>query len=316
MDDKGELATDTATWQFNFKFSLGGDMFAQDSIELLKSSGLQFERHEHDGIDPTLFAEVIMTSGLVLNEDVTWLSFHSGYDLGHLLKLLTNTNLPQVEGEFFELLRIYFPKVYDVKYLMKSCRYLKGGLQEVADQLEVRRIGPQHQAGSDSLLTGLTFFRMKEMFFEDNMDESRYCGYLYGLGLSYTNGDGGFVGAARCRLTSLSTGAAKSSRGRAVGTRLQVGQRANRPPVVPLPRLALPHPLPRVSEPQSHLTQELPLDRALLQGRAGLLRIVRWMQIPHLPARPVQVKRMRLTKMELIRTAVKMVVKPPLLKMW
>ena len=54
-----------------------------------------------------------------------------------MLKILTNTNLPAEEQEFFELLRIYFPNIYDVKYLMKSCRNLKGGLQEVADQLEV-----------------------------------------------------------------------------------------------------------------------------------------------------------------------------------
>lgn len=46
---------------------------------------------------------------------------------------------------------------------MKSCKNLKGGLQEVADQLEIDRIGCQHQAGSDSLLTGMTFFRMKEV---------------------------------------------------------------------------------------------------------------------------------------------------------
>lgn len=48
---------------------------------------------------------------------------------------------------------------------MKSCKFLKGGLQEVADQLELLRIGPQHQAGSDSLLTGMAFFKMKEVYF-------------------------------------------------------------------------------------------------------------------------------------------------------
>merc|ERR1712226_1797513 len=88
-------------------------------------------------------------------------------------------------GEFFELLKTYFPNVYDVKYLMKSCKNLKGGLQEVANELEVRRVGPQHQAGSDALLTGQTFFRMKEMFFEDGIDDSKYCGHLFGLGTSY-----------------------------------------------------------------------------------------------------------------------------------
>jgi CCR4-NOT transcription complex subunit 7/8 len=45
--------------------------------------------------------------------------------------LLTNQNLPKTEGEFFELLKLYFPNVYDVKYLMKSCKNLKGGLQVI-----------------------------------------------------------------------------------------------------------------------------------------------------------------------------------------
>ena len=80
-----------------------------------------------------------------------------------MLKMLTNHHLPQEESEFFELLRIYFPTIYDVKYLMKSCKNLKGVLQEVADQLELERIGPQHQAGSDSLLTGMAFFKMREV---------------------------------------------------------------------------------------------------------------------------------------------------------
>ena len=55
----------------------------------------------------------------------------------------------------------------------------------MANELDVPRIGPQHQAGSDSLLTGQTFFRMKEMFFEDDIDDSKYCGHLYGLGTNF-----------------------------------------------------------------------------------------------------------------------------------
>ncbi|KAI8508397.1 CCR4-NOT transcription complex subunit 7-like [Branchiostoma floridae] len=185
MNEKGEYAPNIFTYQFNFKFNLTEDMYAQDSIDLLQNSGIQFKKHEEEGIDVTYFAELLMTSGVVLCDNVKWLCFHSGYDFGYLLKVLTSSNLPAEELEFFELLRLYFPAIYDVKYLMKSCKNLKGGLQEVADQLELERIGPQHQAGSDSLLTGLAFFKMKEMFFEDSIDDAKYCGHLYGLGNSY-----------------------------------------------------------------------------------------------------------------------------------
>lgn len=187
MDEDGNTAPDFSTWQFNFKFSLTEDMYAQDSIDLLQNSGIQFKKHEEEGIDPIDFAELLMTSGIVLMDNIKWLSFHSGYDFGYLLKVLTDQNLPADESEFFELLRIYFPTIYDVKYLMKSCKNLKGGLQEVAEQLDIRRIGPQHQAGSDSLLTGMAFFKMREMFFEDNIDNDKYSGHLFGLSFNVTD---------------------------------------------------------------------------------------------------------------------------------
>ena len=63
--------------------------------------------------------------------------FDSAYDFGYLLKVLTADNLPAEESDFFDLLRLYFNNVYDIKYLMKSCKSLKGGLQEVAELLEV-----------------------------------------------------------------------------------------------------------------------------------------------------------------------------------
>lgn len=77
------------------------------------------------------------------------------------------------------------------EFLMRSCKTLKGGLQDVADELQVARIGPQHQAGSDSLLTASTFFKMRSKYFDDEIDD-KYLGVLYGLG-SFASFGGGPV---------------------------------------------------------------------------------------------------------------------------
>lgn len=51
-------------------------MYAQDSIDLLQQSGILFAKHEKHGIDVQDFGELLMSSGLVLVDDVTWISFH------------------------------------------------------------------------------------------------------------------------------------------------------------------------------------------------------------------------------------------------
>lgn len=186
-NEDGSLAQPTCAWQFNFKFNLNEDMYAQDSIDLLTRSGIEFAQNEERGIDVNDFGELLMSSGVVLNSNIKWISFHSGYDFGYLLKLLTCTPLPAEETEFFELVHLYFPCIYDIKYLMKSCKNLKGGLNELAEDLQIERIGPQHQAGSDSLLTSATFFKMVKDFFENQIDDSKYMGILYGLTSSYAN---------------------------------------------------------------------------------------------------------------------------------
>mmetsp|Transcript_4727 Transcript_4727/g.11125 ORF Transcript_4727/g.11125 Transcript_4727/m.11125 type:complete len:353 (-) Transcript_4727:453-1511(-) len=181
-DDKGRLPPGgVCVWQFNFRFNLNEDMYARDSIEFLKKSGINFERHAKEGIDVMEFAEMLIASAIVLNDEVTWVTFHSGYDYGYLLRLLTCEKLPDGEEEFFDLLKTYCPCVYDVRYLMKSC-HLKGGLSAVASILGVERCGPQHQAGSDSLLTQAVFFRLRDRYFDGKLDAKQHMNHLYGLG--------------------------------------------------------------------------------------------------------------------------------------
>ena len=107
--------------------------------------------------------------------------FYSGYDFAYLLKLLTCDSLPIKEAEFFDLLTMFFPNIYDIKYLIKSCKNIRGGLQEISEDLKISRIGTQHQAGSDSLLTSQVFFKLKLEFFDNYIEDKKFLGVLYGL---------------------------------------------------------------------------------------------------------------------------------------
>ncbi|VDM62599.1 unnamed protein product [Angiostrongylus costaricensis] len=160
VDEKGDLPATGDVWQFNFHFSLNDDMYSQESNE---------------GISMDIFGELLTTSGLVVDEKITWLTFSSGYDFGYLLKSITLGELPKEESQFFQFHRALFPRCYDIKLMLRMPgslnTKLKGGLQEVADQLDVKRHGVRHQAGSDALLTAKTFFKIKQQFFSDNWEK-------------------------------------------------------------------------------------------------------------------------------------------------
>lgn len=190
-------------WQFNFKFSLETDMYAQESTTMLSKAGIDFDRHSKQGIEPEEFASLLISSGLVLDADVKWISFHSGYDFGYLMKLMICKPLPDDEATFHEYLEKFFPSLFDIKFMLKhaSARQMvnnnaplsqeasliltklfsKSGLQDIAEELSVTRIGQAHQAGSDSLLTGQVYFEMKKKIFGGSIDEARYSGQVWGL---------------------------------------------------------------------------------------------------------------------------------------
>jgi CCR4-NOT transcription complex subunit 7/8 len=188
-DESGVFAPGCPCWQFNFKFSLEDDMFAQDSIDLLVSSGISFADHAIRGIDPGLFGELLMVSGLVLDDRVKWVTFHSGYDYGYLLKLLTTVELPVDEKSFFDILKVYFPTIYDIKYMTSLIDGHFGGLQKLADDLGCQRLGAEHQAGSDSLLTMSAFFALGKAKFSNasgDIEDQKFKNELFGYGNNHT----------------------------------------------------------------------------------------------------------------------------------
>jgi|SRR5579862_2191028 len=92
-------------------------------------------------------------------------TYASGYDLGYLLKTMTSVPLPPGDDEFFDLLATYFPTVYDARIC--SERFIhsqRRGLQDIADELNIKRTGNAHQAGSDALLTARVFFEIKKNY--------------------------------------------------------------------------------------------------------------------------------------------------------
>jgi CCR4-NOT transcription complex subunit 7/8 len=186
LSDENGNSPSPSTWQFNFKFDLKEDQYSADSITMLKEAGIKFEDFHDSGIDGIRFAEEAIASGLLLNENINWITFHGAFDFAYLLRLLTNSHLPQTLERFKRSLSDYFPRVYDIKILMKEVNELRpGSLARLAIDLDIKRIGSMHQAGSDSELTLRCFFKLKELFFKNDIKES-LVNKVYGLNYDQT----------------------------------------------------------------------------------------------------------------------------------
>ena len=188
-NEKGEYPQNYPyhTWQFNFKFDKNVDKYHPSSINLLKQSGIDFEKLKNRGINHNLFAEYLTVSGLVLNHDIKWISFQGSYDFGYLLKLLLGTELPESEQDFMELLNLYFLNFYDIRMLVKGYQNMQGGLNRLAEQLNVQRLGMMHQAGSDSMITSDVFFKLIQGGYINENKLKDFNNILHGIGAGRDN---------------------------------------------------------------------------------------------------------------------------------
>jgi len=183
-----------STWNFNFHFDIDEAMCNDDLIAHLKSSGVDVARLAADGIKPRDFASIVMMSGLVLDEAVTWVSFHGGYDFAFLVSALTDTEMPDVEQAYRDSQKLFFPHIYDVKYLIKHAakdasnidffQKIDGRantLESVAEALKMKKVSPSQIAGSNSLITGKLFFTLRDKSF-NGIIPADYKNQIFGLG--------------------------------------------------------------------------------------------------------------------------------------
>ena len=84
-NSKGERPPNTSTWQFNLKFDKDREDHSTESISLLENCGINFNKLKKEGIPYELFGEYLLNSGMVLNENLTWISFNGLSDFAYLL---------------------------------------------------------------------------------------------------------------------------------------------------------------------------------------------------------------------------------------
>jgi CCR4-NOT transcription complex subunit 7/8 len=150
----------------------------------LELAGIDFKKFNQKGIEIDSFGEMLTTSGLVLNENVKWITFHGSYDFSYLIKALSNQPLPTEESSFNEYLNLYFCNYYDVRQLLKNISWLKGSLSRISNDLDIKRIGQSHQAGSDSLITSKVFFKLLSNYGDQidiYGDKNKLFGFAYKL---------------------------------------------------------------------------------------------------------------------------------------
>lgn len=186
-------------WEFNFReFDQEIDAQNPTSIDLLTNQGIDLDKNKEQGIDARHFAHMFLSSvfgiyaraafggcGMVDKDPkITWVMFHSLYDLGYLIKLLNNQLLPDDQFQFITLVFGYFGfSAFDVKEIAYPFG-LHGGLDKIAEILGVsRKGGKSHQAGSDSLLTMEVFLKLRQKHFngEDKKLLQEFNHKLYGL---------------------------------------------------------------------------------------------------------------------------------------
>lgn len=176
FDNNGKIG---GTWEINFSdFDETEDARNERSIEFLKRNGLDLKKIREQGIEiEGFFSELFWI--LKQTRNITWVTFHGSYDIAYLLKCFTGESLPVLPERFSKAVSRILGSVYDLKVMAGQYKGLSSrlGLESLAHELGLNRVGTAHHAGSDSELTARVFAKMVKIY--NNVQATE--GFVYGL---------------------------------------------------------------------------------------------------------------------------------------
>lgn len=182
-----------STWQFNIEFDIAKEMVSAESMELLRKAGVNFDHHKNNGVSIFEFAQLMMDSGLLMDQNVTWITYHAAYDLGFLVNIFMNDAMPNNLKDFEWWVHKYFPSVYDLNLIYKIIRDFKHPqqvqpsqytLSTLADEIGIPRFPIFTTTAGQSLLMLLSFCQLNKLSmhkFPNGTDFSKYKNVIYGI---------------------------------------------------------------------------------------------------------------------------------------
>ncbi|AQZ13366.1 POP2 (YNR052C) [Zygosaccharomyces parabailii] len=185
-----------STWQFNFNFDQSREMMSAESFELLQRSGINFESHSEQGVDSFEFAQLMIDSGLLMEPNTTWITYHAAYDFGFLVHILMNDSMPNNREEFEWWVHKFLPNFFDLNLICKVIQDYKQqqhpgsqqqqqfSLASLAEELGIPKFPLFTTTGGQSLLTLMGFFQLSKLSMNklpNGLSFSNYKNLIYGI---------------------------------------------------------------------------------------------------------------------------------------
>ncbi|XP_031473035.1 probable CCR4-associated factor 1 homolog 10 [Nymphaea colorata] len=179
-DEGGNLPKDPMTgerytWEFNVKVAKSMDEIDAVFRQHLTEKGMDVDYNMKNAIHPDVLCIGLWCMDTLMKERIRWVVFSGWAAFSPLLNIMrAEEQLPERREAFLDLVKLYFPKFYEVRQLMSGCG-LSGTLEETANVLGAGVTDGEmfNQAGPDSLLTLLVFLGLRKRHFGRGIPEEQ-----------------------------------------------------------------------------------------------------------------------------------------------